>query len=82
MIRWKDVKLEINKLNEKAKAGEKLTNADVVKAVDLVLKMVRDIRGNQVLIMKALKIDLRKPETREERTEEKTEEKAKDSVKE
>lgn len=75
MIRWKDVKLEINKLFDKVKDGGKLDNADLLKGVDLILKMVRDVRGNQVLIMKKLEIDLRKPEDREEETKDKTEEK-------
>lgn len=58
MLRWKDFKAEVAEVQKK---GDKATIADVVKLVDLVGKMARDIRGNQIRIMKAQNIPLSEP---------------------
>ena len=60
MIRSKDLNKEIKVLETKAKE-DKATISDVVKAVCLVAKVVRDIKTNQVLGLQANKVELIKP---------------------
>jgi len=48
MIRSKDLNLEINALKEKMEKGD-VSQADVLKALLLIVKVVRDIKTNQVI---------------------------------
>jgi len=53
MIRSKDFNQEVNALNDKVKkTPDAVTNADAVKAILLVGKLLRDVRTNQVLALK------------------------------
>lgn len=75
MIRSKDFNKEINVLNDKVKkTPEKVGLADLVKAVLLVGKMVRDVRTNQVIAMKAQNIDLIESEKANDNAKEQTKE--------
>ena len=47
MFASKHLNEELKALDEKMKKGE-VSNADVVKAITLLIKVVRDIRTNQV----------------------------------
>lgn len=58
MIRARDLNKEIKTLEDK---GEKASLADVVKAICLVAKVVRDIKTNQVLGLKKAGVELIKP---------------------
>lgn len=59
MIRSKDFNQEVNALNDKVKkTPDAVTMADVVKAILLVGKMLRDVRTNQVLALKANDVKL------------------------
>jgi len=73
MLRYKDFELEVNKLKAKAEAGTVSVN-DIVKGVELLGKMIRDVRGNQIVIMKKLGVELRTGKTSETTKREKTEE--------
>ena len=70
MIRWKDVKMEVNKLKTKAKEGKDLTDLEKLNVLDLILKMVRDMRVNQRGMMKALNVPESKPRTEVKKEEE------------
>jgi len=75
MIRSKDFNKEVNTLNDKVKnTPDKVTNADVVKAILLVGKLLRDIRTNQVLALKANNVKLVESNTDTGKDNEKTEE--------
>ncbi len=60
MITAKDVNKDIALLELKMK-NDSITNADVVKAITLLAKIAIGIRANQVSIMKATNVELRKP---------------------
>ena len=47
MLKSADLNQELAILDEKVKKGE-VTNADVVKAITLLIKVARDVRTNQV----------------------------------
>lgn len=68
MIRSKDVNAEVAKIEEKIKKG---TNGkeDIIKALCLVVKLLRDVRSNQV------KLSEGKPLKTEYKPEDKYEEK-------
>lgn len=76
MLRSKDLNAEIEKLDNVASNGkdgdETSINRAIVKGLALLLKMVRDIRTNQVLNLKKSGVELIKPQV-----EEKVEKKAK-----
>ena len=57
MIRAKDLNEEIDKLVKKAKI-DAVSSSDVVKALCLIAKVVRDIRTNQTTIMKSQGVKL------------------------
>jgi len=57
MIKSKDLNSEIKTLEDKIKAG-KVESTDVVKALCLLVKVVRDIRTNQTTTMKAQGVKL------------------------
>jgi len=61
MIKSKDLNTEVRTLETKIKEG-KVETADVVKALCLLVKVVRDIRTNQTTIMKFQKIPLIEPD--------------------
>ena len=62
MIRSKDVNLELDKLESlKVKAIDTDINKGILKALCLLIKIVRDIRTNQVTQMKEVGIKLVKP---------------------
>ena len=65
MITSRDLNAELNVLEDKVKKGE-VSNADVVKAVVLIAKLVRDIRTNQALGLRNAGVELRKPSPRRE----------------
>lgn len=70
MIRSKDLNLEIKALEDKVTtAPDKVNNADVVKAVCLLAKIVRDVRTNQVLGLRKNGVELIKPVEREAKPE-------------
>jgi len=73
MLRYKDFELEVNKLKAKAEAGT-VSVGDIVKGVELLGKMIRDVRGNQIVIMKKLGVELRVGKTSETPKREKNEE--------
>ena len=64
MLKSKDLNKEIKVLEDK---GEKATIADVVKALCLLAKVVRDIKTNQVLGLRKAGVELIQPETEGER---------------
>jgi len=51
MLRSKDLNEEIDVLEKKVKEG-KVSDADVLKALCLLLKVLRDVKTNQVTAMK------------------------------
>jgi len=57
MIRTRDLNEEIKKLEDNIGKGVS-SSSDVVKALCLVAKVIRDVRTNQVTIMKAQGIKL------------------------
>lgn len=57
MIKSKDLNQEIKTLEDKVKSG-KVESADVLKALCLLVKVVRDIRTNQTTTMKAQGVKL------------------------
>lgn len=59
MIRARDLNKEIKTLEDK---GDTAKLADVVKAMCLVAKVVRDIKANQVLSLRAKGVELIKPD--------------------
>lgn len=61
MIKSKHLNQDIKELEEKIKKGT-ASNSDLVKAVLLVAKLVRDVRTNQTRIMKAQGVELIKPD--------------------
>ena len=66
MIRSKDLNEELKALDDKAKAGKDVSFADVLKAVVLVAKVLRDVRSNQVTVMRKVhKLDLTKKDGRD-----------------
>ena len=71
MIKSKDLNSEIKILDDKVKVGEG-TLSDVVKAVTLVAKVLRDVRTNQVSIMRETGVKLIEQEP-PKKTESKTE---------
>ena len=58
MFASKDLSGEVRKLEEKISKGE-VSSADVVKALVLLIKVVKDVRTNQVTTMKHNKVPLR-----------------------
>jgi len=62
MIRSKDLNKEVKALEDKVTAG-KCEVVDVVKALCLLVKAVRDIRTNQVLGLRKAGVELIKPDT-------------------
>jgi hypothetical protein len=73
MIRSKDLNAEIKILEDRIAQGI-VNSADVVKALCLVAKTLRDIRQNQVTDMKSRGVKLIEPEERPEKKEELREE--------
>jgi len=71
MIKGQDLNIELKKLDLKISKSS-ITNSDVVKAITLLIKLARDIRQNQVLMMKERGIDLIKP-PKEKRDKDNTE---------
>lgn len=67
MIKSKDLNQEVRDLETKIKAG-KAESVDVVKALCLLVKVVRDIRTNQTTIMKAQGVKLIEPDVEGEAT--------------
>ncbi len=61
MIKSKDVNVEVNALEDKVK-GKKAELADVLKGICLAIKLLRDIRTNQVTDLKARGVPLISPE--------------------
>ena len=70
MLRYKDFESEINNLKKKVDDGS-VSVGDLVKGFELIGKFLRDVRSNQVRIMKATNAEIRtgKPETTEKKTE-------------
>ena len=64
MIRSKDLNSELNTLETKVKEGS-VSSTDVVKALCLIAKVLRDIKANTVTMMNHYKIPL--VERREEK---------------
>lgn len=64
MIRSKDLNSELNTLETKVKEGN-VSSTDVVKALCLIAKVLRDIKANTVTMMNHYKIPL--VERREEK---------------
>jgi len=64
-LKWKDYKFEEDKILSKVKKGEKVTNEDLTKYLNIQGKMLRDIRQNTVKIMRELKIPLSEPKVQE-----------------
>ena len=69
-ITGKDAGIEIRKLDDLAKAGEKDTVEvtllrAIVKGVAILVKLLVGIRGNQVAIMKETGVELRIPRGRD-----------------
>ncbi len=62
MLTGKDANKDISLLELKMK-NNSITNADVVKAITLLLKVNLGIRANSVAIMEKMGIELRKPRT-------------------
>ena len=66
MIRSKDLNLEIKTLELKAeKSASSVGLADVLKCICLLLKVIRDIKTNQVTIMRNSGVKLIEPRTSE-----------------
>jgi len=65
MITAKDAKGDLAKIVEELKTRD-ATLKDVVIVLGLLLKLVIDIRGNQVAIMRKTGVELRKPRTTED----------------
>jgi hypothetical protein len=66
MIRSKDVNVEVKKLDELATSTDNsVVTKGVLKAITLLVKLVRDIRTNQVAMMKKQGIELIKEEGRD-----------------
>ena len=74
MITGKDINKDIAMLELKMEKG-KITDADVVKAITLLIKVNVGIRANSVAIMEKLGIELRKPKISRDIKEGKTDEK-------
>jgi len=74
MLTGKDANKDISLLELKMK-NNSITNADIVKAITLLLKVNLGIRANSVEIMKKMGIELRKPRTSGDRKEGKKDEK-------
>ena len=68
MIKSKDLNQEVRDLDEKYKTGV-AGIPELVKAVCLLVKVVRDVRTNQTLIMKASGIKLIEGEEPQKKTE-------------
>jgi len=64
MLKSRDLNKELKTLEEK---GEKATTADVVKALCLIAKVVRDIKTNQVLGLRKAGVELIQPDTTEDK---------------
>jgi len=63
MIRSKDLNAEINTLEENIKTGT-VSSADVLKALCLIAKVLRDMKQNQVTDMKSRGVALTEGEPR------------------
>jgi len=61
MIKSKDVNVEVNALEDKVKS-KVVELADVLKGICLAIKLLRDIRTNQVTDLKARNIALISPD--------------------
>ena len=68
MLTGKDANKDIAMLELKMEKG-KITDADIVKAITLLIKVNIGIRANQVAIMRKMGIELRKPRTSGDRRE-------------
>ena len=62
MLTGKDANKDISLLELKMK-NNSITNADIVKAITLLLKVNLSIRTNLVAIMEKMGVELRKPRT-------------------
>lgn len=71
MIRSKDVNKEVKILDEVAREESKVTDnvvlKGILKAVTLLVKLVRDVRSNQVLALEKDGVKLIKEEGREKK---------------
>ena len=64
MIRSKDLNLEIKKLELITEKGEdKAISRGLLKGVALLLKVLRDVKTNQVTIMRSTNVKLIEPRT-------------------
>ncbi len=66
MLTGKDANKDISLLELKMK-NNSITNADVVKAITLLVKINLGIRANLVAIMDKMGVELRKPRTSRDR---------------
>jgi len=66
MITGKDVNKDIAVLELKMEKGS-ITNADIVKAITLLIKIEVGIRANLVAIMEKMGVELRKPRISKDR---------------
>ena len=73
MLRYKDFELEVKKMYKKVE-DKTVSVGDIVKGVELLGKMIRDVRSNQILIMKKVGVELRVGRTSETVKKETTEE--------
>lgn len=66
MIRSKDVNVEVKKLDELANSSDQaIVTKGILKGITLLVKLVRDIRTNQVAVMKHQGIELIKEEVKD-----------------
>jgi len=68
MITGKDINKDISMLELKMEKGS-ITNADIVKAITLLVKVNIGIRANLVAIMRKMGVELRKPRISRDRKE-------------
>ena len=81
MLRSRDLNEEITKIELVAEKGDhKSVNRGIAKGVALVLKMLRDIKQNQVTALKGAGIELVKPTRRDDGKSEKVVEEKKTTV--
>lgn len=68
MITSKDLNVELKTLEDKVAKGE-VTNVDIVKAICLVAKLLRDVRVNQVRGLEASGVKLIEPRQKDHKGE-------------
>ena len=68
MITGKDINKDISMLELKMEKSS-ITNADIVKAITLLVKVNIGIRANLVAIMRKMGVELRKPRISRDRKE-------------